>query len=188
MVEWGKRPRMERRVGEVWRVKARPRQDVCQVGTGGPASRATYTSPQRRLGIRTLGPLSRDSRRRNKNGQPETLCGAGKRENVQVHGPIGKKGRPGLTTRDNGWRERDRERERRKEPDAGRQLFFPFPVQVATRFSYDRYLDDGARPSVETVLNPTRYPRSRKARVPTAARARVHFLDENYDDDDRKAL
>ncbi|KAI3534447.1 hypothetical protein CSPX01_12064 [Colletotrichum filicis] len=109
-----------------------------------------------------------------------------KREKVQVHGTIGKKGRPGLMTRDDGWREREG---RERGPDAGRQLFFPFPcAQIpASFFSYDRSLDDGARPSVETGLNPTRYPRSRRARVPTAARARARSGLEQ-DDDDRKAL
>lgn len=52
---------MEKRGGKIWRVKARLRQDVCQVGTGGRASRATCTSPQKRLGIKTPGPLSKDS-------------------------------------------------------------------------------------------------------------------------------
>ncbi|KAK1469177.1 hypothetical protein CMEL01_00944 [Colletotrichum melonis] len=110
-----------------------------------------------------------------------------KREKVQVHGTIGKKGRPGLMTRDDGWRERGGGE--KGGPTRGDNFFSLFPVHRFLRgfFSYDRSLDDGARPSVETGLNPTRYPRSRRARVPTAARACARSGLEQ-DDDDRKAL
>lgn len=76
---------------------------------------------------------------------------------------------------------------REREPDAGRQRFSLSLCRFLRVFSYERSLNDGARPSVETGLNPTRYPRSRRARVPTAARARARS-ELNQDDGDRKAL